>query len=201
MLSIDIIESKPFRIDPKTNENVLDLVSQSWIVKGANFSIKNIAIVSDETEMRPDLVSLVYNGSHGSMGSLLKINNISNPLSVFSGELLVVPGEQLKKDLFDQGKQITNQKSKARSFRRELQEKISKISEDRIEYLNSKNISNLSQQPLPPNLLGEGENQIEISDGKLIFGPDIGQCRTKIRKNISAVDIKAKLAQKNIFKR
>ena len=190
MLSIDIIESKPFRTDPKTKETVLDIVSQSWKVKGANFSIKSIAFVTDETEMRPDLVSLVYTGNPGEMGTLLKINNISNPLSVFSGEVLVVPGDQLKKDLFDQGKPV--QKEKARSFRKELQEKISRVSEDRLEYLNSKNISNLSLQPLPPNLLGDDENQIEIADGKLIFGPDIGQCRTKLRKNISVVDIKAK---------
>jgi len=201
MLGIDIIESKPFRIDPKTNQNVLDIVSQSWKVKGTNFSYSNIAIVSTETEMRPDLVSLLYNGDQGSMGTMLKVNNISNPLSVFAGEILVIPSDDTKKDLFEQGKAITNQKNKSRSFRRELQEKISKVSEDRLEYLNSKNISNISQQPLPPNLLGEGENQIEISDGKLIFGPDIGQCRTRIRKNISVVDIKAKLAQKNIFKR
>lgn len=201
MLGIDIIEAKPFRTDPKTNKTILDIVSQSWKVKGANFSVKNIAIVSEETEMRPDLVSLLYMGGQGSVGTILKINNISNPLSVFAGEILIIPGNELVKDLFDQGKEITSQKSKARTFRRELQEKISKISEDRIEYLNSKKISNISQQPLPPNLLGEGENQIEIADGKLIFGPDIGQCRTKIRKNVSVVDIKAKLAQKNIFKR
>lgn len=199
MLSIDIIESKPFRIDPKSKETVLDIVSQSWKVKGANFTIKGIAFVTDETEMRPDLVSLVYTGNPGEVGTILKLNNISNPLSVFSGEVLVIPGDQLKKDLFDQGKPV--QKEKARSFRKELQEKISRVSEDRLEYLNSKNISNLSLQPLPPNLLGDNENQIEIADGKLIFGPDIGQCRTKLRKNISVVDIKAKLAQKNIFKR
>ncbi len=164
MLSIDIIESKPFRTDPKSKETVLDIVSQSWKVKGANFTIKGIAFVTAETEMRPDLVSLVYTGNPGEVGTILKLNNISNPLSVFSGEVLVIPGDQLKKDLFDQGKPV--QKEKARSFRKELQEKISRVSEDRLEYLNSKNISNLSLQPLPPNLLGDNENQIEIADGK-----------------------------------
>jgi hypothetical protein len=35
----------------------------------------------------------------------------------------------------------------------------------------------------------------------LIFGPDIGQCRTRTKKNVSVTDVKTKLAQKNIFRR
>ena len=201
MLTIDIIESKTFRIDPKTGGSSLDLVSPSWGTNNITYGIKNIAFVSDETEMRPDLVSLLYMGQQGAIGTLLKINGISNPLSIASGEVLVVPSDVMKRDLFDNGKKYTNQRQKAKSFRKELQEKISKVSQERLEYLNAKNISNIAAEPLPPNILGEGEQQIEISDGKLIFGPDIGQCRTKSTKNVSVVDLKAKLAQKNIFRR
>ena len=59
----------------------------------------------------------------------------------------------------------------------------------------------------PPNastgldMLKEGEQQILVEGGRLIFGPDIGTCRTKTKKNVSITDIKSKLAQKNIFKR
>jgi hypothetical protein len=104
-------------------------------------------------------------------------------------------------DLFNSGRSITNQKQKARSFRKELQEKISQVSKERLEYLNSKNISNLADTPLPPNLLQEGQQQILVEGGKLLFGPDIGECRTKTKKNVSVTDIKTKLAQKNIFRR
>ena len=82
-----------------------------------------------------------------------------------------------------------------------MQEKISQISKERLEYLNSKNISNLADTPLPPNLLQDGQQQILVEGGKLLFGPDIGQCRTKVKKNVSVTDIKTKLAQKNIFRR
>ena len=47
----------------------------------------------------------------------------------------------------------------------------------------------------------EGEQQILVEGGRLIFGPDIGTCRAKAKKNVSVTDIKSKLAQKNIFKR
>jgi hypothetical protein len=104
-------------------------------------------------------------------------------------------------ELFRSGEAVNNQKQKARSFRKELQEKISQVSKERLEYLNSKNISNLAETPLPPNLLKEGQQQILVTEGRLIFGPDIGQCKTRTKKNVSVTDIKTKLAQKNIFKR
>jgi hypothetical protein len=201
MLGIDIIESKPLFTNPKTQIQSLDLISPSWDTKRIQYSLRSIAIVTDETEMRPDLVAMSYMGDQSGLGTLLKLNNISNPISLQSGEVLAVPGQTMVTDLFNSGRSITNQKQKARSFRKELQEKISQVSKERLEYLNSKNISNLADTPLPPNLLQEGQQQILVEGGKLLFGPDIGECRTKTKKNVSVTDIKTKLAQKNIFRR
>ena len=201
MLIIDIIEAKPYRTNPNTKISLLDLVISSWDPRFIEYELKSIAIVTDETEMRPDLVALSYMSESSNLGTLLKINNISNPLSLLRGEVLLVPTDKMKKSLFNTGQAINNQKQKAKSFRKELQEKISQVSQERLEYLNSKNISNLTETPLPPNLLKEGEQQILVEGGRLIFGPDIGTCRTKTKKNVSITDIKSKLAQKNIFKR
>lgn len=201
MLAIDVIESKGFRLDQKTKSQVLDLVTVSWNTRDINYQLKSIAFVTSETEMRPDLVSLLYQNDQSRVGSLLKLNNISNPLSVKMGEILAVPTDEMTNNLFQSGKNITNQKQKARSFRKELQEKISQVSQERLNYLNSKNISNLAQTLLPPNLLQEGQQQILVEDGKLLFGPDIGQCKTKAKKSVSVTDIKTKLAQKNIFRK
>ena len=201
MLSIDIIESKPYRTNPNTKISLLDLVSPSWDTRTVGYELKSIAIVTDETEMRSDLVALSYMGESSHLGTLLKINNISNPLSLLRGEILLVPSDKMQKGLFASGQAVNNQKQKAKSFRKELQEKISQVSQERLEYLNSKNISNLTETPLPPNMLKEGEQQILVEGGRLIFGPDIGTCRAKTKKNVSVTDIKSKLAQKNIFKR
>lgn len=201
MLAIDIIESKGFKLDSKTNSQIMDIVTPSWNTKEIEYQLKAIAFVSEEMQMRPDLVSLAYLSDQSGMGSLLKLNNISNPLSLLVGEVLLVPTRSMVDNLFNSIKSVTDQKQKARSFRKELQEKISQVSQERLNYLNSKNISNLSQTPLPPNLLQEGQQQILVEGGKLLFGPDIGQCRTKQKKNVSVTDIKSKLAQKNIFRR
>jgi hypothetical protein len=204
MLAIDIIESKPLFSNPYTGRTYLDLASPSWNTKNLNYELKGVAFVTEETQMRPDLVSLIFMDSPGKMGSLLKINNISNPLSIKAGEILFVPGNGMINGLFKDGsKAAISEKEKARSFRKELQDKISKVSEGRLEYLNAKNISDAAgaTTPLPPNILQDGQQQIAVDSGRLIFGPDIGQCRTKGTKNISVTDLKSKLAQKNIFNR
>lgn len=196
MLSIDIIENKKEITDPRTGIRKIDLVSSEWDPKKVRFSVRSIALVSDDTEMRADLLALLYMKSQSRMGTMLKINNISNPLSLKSGEILAIPDEKTASNLFNSGK--VKEKSSTKTFRKELQDKISKISNDRIEYLNSKNISNATQA-LPPNILPIGDQQIAIGEGKLIFGPDIGQCRTRSKGNVSLTQLKSKLAQKNIF--
>lgn len=201
MLTIDVIENKPFFTNPQNGQRCLDLVAPSWNTRTIRYTIKNIAIVTDEIEMRPDLVSMIYLSEMSTLGTMLKLNGISNPLSVKRGEILFIPGDEMVSELFRSGEAVNNQKQKARSFRKELQEKISQVSKERLEYLNSKNISNLAETPLPPNLLKEGQQQILVTEGRLIFGPDIGQCKTRTKKNVSVTDIKTKLAQKNIFKR
>jgi hypothetical protein len=201
MLTIDVIEGKPFFTNPQTSERYLDLLTPSWNTRTLRYTLKTIGIVTEETEMRADLVSFTYLNETSRLGTMLKLNNISNPLSLKSGEVLFIPGDDMVSELFRSGEAANNQKQKARSFRKELQEKISQVSKERLEYLNSKNISNIADTPLPPNLLREGEQQILVTEGRLIFGPDIGQCRTRTKKNVSVTDVKTKLAQKNIFRR
>jgi hypothetical protein len=201
MLNIDIIDAKPYRTDPNTKISLLDLLSPSWDSKKIGYELKSIAIVSGQTEMRADLLALSYMGESSHLGTLLKVNNISNPLSLLTGEVLLVPTDKMKKNLFASGQSVNNQKQKAKSFRKELQEKISQVSQERLEYLSSKNISNLTQTPLPPNMLKDGEQQILVEGGRLIFGPDIGTLRGKTKKNSAVADIKSKISQKNVFKR
>lgn len=201
MLAIDVIESKPYFVNPNTRQQYLDLTVAAWDTRRVQYQLKNIAIVTEETEGRPDLLGVLYSGDQSKMGTILKLNNISNPLSLKINELLLIPSDKMTKDLFKSGQKIIDQKQKAKTFRKELQEKISQVSKDRLEYLNARNISNIAEAPLPPNLLQEGEQQILVEDGKLIFGPNIGQCRNKPRRNVSVTDIKTKLAQKNIFRR
>lgn len=193
MIRIDTLENKPVKI--VNGEEILDLTFKSVnsdIIPGYS----RIILVTREMVMRPDLVAHMYCGSHNKVGSLLKINSISNPFTLDEGDILFIPDSETMNKIV--AKPAESDASEARkSFRKQLQERISKVSEQRKEYLNSVDIS--SAAALPPNIVKEGDEQFKVLDGKLIFGSDIGVCRTKIQQNKSVATIKSRFAQRQIF--
>lgn len=193
MIRIDTLENKPIKL--VKGEEVVDLTFKSVntdIIPGYS----RVILVTREMVMRPDLVAHMYCGSHNKVGSLLKINSISNPFTLDEGDILYIPDSQTVNAII--AKPVEADASEARkSFRKQLQERISRVSEQRKEYLNSVDIS--SATVLPPNVIQEGDEQFKVLDGKLIFGSDIGVCRTKIQQNRSVATIKSRFAQRQIF--
>jgi hypothetical protein len=193
MLSIDILQNKQEKVI--NGQSVLDLVSPSM----NNSIVPNYTkavITTEEMVMRPDLAAQMYCGSHNKVGILLKVNSISNPFSVDANELLLIPDRQTMDDLAKPRDKPINTEAR-NSFRKQLQDRISQVSNSRKEYLNAVNISTEAQ--LPPNVTQEGQEQFKVVDGKLIFGSDIGVCRTKIQQNKSVATIKSRFAQRQIF--
>jgi hypothetical protein len=195
MLSIDILENKQEKI--VNGINMIDLTTQS-IDPEITPGYSRFIITTEEMTMRADLVSHMYCGNQDKMGTLLKINSIGNPFSLDNNEVLFIPDTKTvnnlpKKPAGEEQGQIR------KSFRKQLQERVSKVSENRKEYLNSVSISEATQVPLPPNVAQDGSEQFKVENGKLIFGSDIGVCRTKIQQNKSVATIKSRFAQRQIF--
>lgn len=193
MINIDTIENKPVRVI--NGEEIIDLTFKS-VNTDVNPGYARVILVTREMVMRPDLVAHMYCGSHNKVGSLLKINSISNPFSVDEGDILFIPDSQTLRDIVAKPAEAETSEIR-KSFRKQLQERISQVSEQRKEYLNSVQIS--STAALPPNVIKEGDEQFKVLDGKLIFGSDIGVCRTKIQQNKSVATIKSRFAQRQIF--
>jgi len=193
MLHIDILENKKTRVI--NGEEILDLTTPS-VDTEVKIGFSRLIMTTEEHVMRPDLVSAMYCGNQKNMGILLKVNSISNPFSIDSNEALFIPdSETINKLPRKQTPELQDDIRK--SFRKKLQERISKVSEERKEYLNSVNISQAAV--LPPNVTPEGAEQFKVENGKLIFGSDIGVCRTKIQQNKSVATIKSRFAQRQIF--
>jgi hypothetical protein len=130
---------------------------------------------------------------------ILKLNSISNPFSLESGEIVYLPSIKTMSSLVSTPA-IDDAPEKARTdFRKSLQDRISTISPERTNYLESRNIANASNIPLPPNVTAPDDKQFVVKDGKLIFGSSIGNCRTNVSQNRSKATIKARLTQQKIF--
>lgn len=196
MIDIDILTNKPEVV--VNGETIIDITARSIdpdVVPG----FSKFIFTNEEMVMRADLAAHMLCGSHNRMGTLLKVNSIGNPFSLDVNEFLFVPDTETINKLSrrPQGEEPDDIR---KSFRKQLQDRISKISETRKEYLNAVNISESSLiDPLPPNVTQEGSEQFKVQDGKLIFGSDIGVCRTRIQQNKSLATIKSRFAQRQIF--
>jgi len=206
MLDIDILDKKVTKII--NGEEILDLVTQT-IDNTYSPKYSRVVITTEEMVMRADLASAMYCGNQNKLGTLLKMNSISNPFSLDAREILFIPDTETMTRIIKKP-DVNTKEDVRKSFRKQLQERISKVSEQRKEYLNSVAISEAAregagaaqfatQTPLPPNVALEGSEQFKVENGKLIFGSDIGVCRTKIQQNKSVATIKSRFAQRQIF--
>jgi hypothetical protein len=198
MLNIDILEKKINKTIK--GQEILDLVTPS-IDPSIEIFYKTAILTTDEMVMRSDLVAQLHCGNQNRLGVLLKLNSIGNPFSIDSNEVLFIPDYETQNNIVRSPSQ--DSKSDIRkSFRKDLQDRISKISEDRREYLNAVSMSEQATQiPLPPNVTqpGSGEEQFKVENGRLIFGSNVGVCRTNIQQNKSVATIKSRFAQRQIF--
>lgn len=207
MLVLKLLEKKPLIIDSQTGGQKIDLTVP--IISGDTaVSIGSYHKVTQNEEMRPDLIGYKTFGDEGAFGYFLKANGISNPYSLKEGDLLFLPTYESIIKVYQSPTNRKNSPAQPKSYRREIQEKISKVSPERIEYLNARNISDVARSTtgssgnvgLPPNVLEPGQEGSRVIDGKLVFGPDIGQCRGTVKRPLSEAQLRARLIEKKIFK-
>lgn len=197
MLSIDVLKNKP--TVTINNKEIVDFTVPSIDLTQGSVYFRQIVYCPYEFEMRPDLLSSFFMGSQDDLGVMLKVNSISNPFSLCMGDIIAVPSKTSTDAILKTPQNDTTETDRSQ-FRKKLKERISKISPERQNYLESRNISSAANTPiLPPNVAGESDQQFVVKGGKLIFGSSIGQCRTNLTENKSKATIKARIAQRNIF--
>ena len=175
-------------VDQETGEQKINLAIPPFKI-ARNARLLNIHYVKQDEVMRPDLISTIKLGNQNRMGSLLKFNGISNPFSIYEGQILAVPTQQTVNDIFN-SKKIKNQASSSsntntnplQSFRKNQEQKKFQISPGRKQFLDDK-IKNKPNMTLPPNVAQPGTSQVIKENGFVIFAPNSGGGGTNIPTN------------------
>lgn len=166
MVFEEILDNKS-KVTDENNNEIVDLTDSN--LKTSEFSYISSTIISNEMQMRPDKLSYVIFGMTSDIGRLLKANHISNPFSICSGDLMLIP------DMFSISSQIDSitgeEKEMAAKIRAQYidpskQTDTSATSSAIEEYLNRKKIG------LPPNIMKEGDQEMRIEGGRVVYGPD-----------------------------
>ena len=186
-------------ISKENGDRVLDLTRSSIdIIAMSNTVSTRLYRIDKDTEMRPDLVAHSIYSDQSSADLLLKYNAISNPFSLYEGQILGIPNQSDLANLLKEPKVIND---------------ISDIEIDEVEtiFIDPKNAQdkkrlemlkkqNKGREVLPSNVNKKGDKNVKVKDGKIVFGEDV----TSINRNdcpepISRANLKKALIKNNLF--
>lgn len=185
LLLIDTLKKNKSIFNPQSDLNtdgygIWDLTKSSLTYNNIDIQIEDFFFVKDIYKMRPDLIAAIKLGDQSKVGSLLKINGISNPFSLDEGRFILIPSSSTVERSFD-ARKIKNQASASSNtntnpndvFRKNQEQKKFKVSDGRKKFLESK-VKNKPEMILPPNVMQPNKKQILKKNGFLIFAPDAG---------------------------
>lgn len=120
---------------------------------------------------RPDLIADTIYGSGDFAEIILKYNNISNPFSINEGDILDIPDKGSAFKAWTTINKIGESEDELNAVRDQFinSKRLTVQDKGRLEYLKRKAAlkSNGSKQILPPNILKQGDKNIDI-DGDII---------------------------------
>lgn len=202
MLLIEGLRKKR-EITKPDGTRVIDLTEASYEFRG-EMLITGTIVVTEDFEMRPDLVAKQVYGDSNKLDYILKFNGISNPFSLETGQVLLLVAESDMKN--SQTKPNETQGSKEDIRKRFFDPKrLNKKDQKRLEYIKKKsqqaaNNGNASTTNLPPNFAEIGSKEITVKDGKVLFGVDVVANKENCPVPHSRARVKAKLLENKIFK-
>ena len=167
----------------KPDGNVIrDLTKTMFDFKTNNYVNYSVYRVPNDYEMRPDLISQsVYNNTIYAE-YILKYNGISNPFSIDTGDIILIPSLDTAKENTKKQGQGTDNDSDSKRIRNSYKyidpTKAPKRDGD-IEKFDQRNLGKkevkLTDGALPPNIAQEGEEGITYRNGRVYFGEGIGE--------------------------
>ncbi len=149
----------------KDGVQMIDFAEPTYVPDWTDFIVTKTVVVSAEYDRRPDLLSFSLFGSDDYVDILLKCNEISSPLDVRTGDIILVPALQsAKKFYLNPYKEQKNANVKNKYLD---PNKKSKSDENRLKAIAkiSQGIKNGSKENVAPNALKTGESNLEIKNG------------------------------------
>jgi len=175
MLNLRSVIGKPLKAGSFT-ERILGANIFSYFTLNTLDSWKHT--VSDEEQMRPDIIADYYYNNPNYLDVLCKYNGISNPFSLYTGQVLIVPKNPAS--FFKNAINIID-KGSVKAIPNIVPASTADTS--RLKYLSNKMATKVA-----PNVTLPKDQNIRIKDGNIIFGADItnvnkADCPTPISRS------------------
>lgn len=161
---------------PETGERYVDLLEKDIVYSQTGNPPQGVSfyMVTGDTAMRPDLISKSMYGTVDHLEKVLKFNGIANPFSLEEGDILI------HWDLFSLERNVRPDNNTAEQkidVRKQYitPEKKSKIDPKLQEFNKRLQAKRTPSDALPPNYANFGEKEIELRNGKMVFGANVSK--------------------------
>jgi hypothetical protein len=195
MLITRLLKVKNFFTKPN-GDVIVDLASATFDFEKTGGASAGFIRVQEEEAMRPDTISVRVYGDQQYYETLLKYNGISNPFSIAPGEILLSPSfKNLEQAIVAPKRIVEKGQEKLSNNEEKLISPKTVKDKKRLEALKDK-----VKELVPPNVNTEGNKNVKVRDGKVIFGEDV----TSINKDncpvpISRARLIQQLTKSNLF--
>jgi hypothetical protein len=196
-------DSKPTISDKKGNAYI-DFLQKDLVVStpGSDLSVIDYFLVTQDESMRPDLITKKMYGYLDNIEGVLKFNDISNPFSIDEGDILYTydipsmernlrPGFGVENDRQDVRDQyITPEKGSTvdpalRTF-------------EKRDTPRTVNPAKGNQPALPPNYAAFGDTELQIRNGKIVFGAGVTKQEDDCDKPLSKSEFISRLIKNRL---
>lgn len=164
---LNILDSKKTVVDENGYE-IIDLTESS--MKDSDFYYTSSYRLTDEYSARPDIMNYMFNNSLSNFAETLKANRISNPFAIEAGEMV------LAYDKADARSHFVSVGSNAKEIKAQIIAQYidaSKAPDAEKTQQEIDDYKSRTQLGLPPNILAEGETEVLIENGLIIYGPSV----------------------------
>lgn len=195
MLGIDTLSKNKNIFNPDSeqqqrNYGILDIARSSISYVNVDVRFKKYFVTKEDYQMRPDLMAYQIYGDMAYTGTLLKVNSVSNPFAISTGEVFAAPTTKSVDSMFSTKasflkKDETNNNNPNSQFRKSQEQRRFKVSDSRKDFLAKRlKAKNPTPQILPPNVMQEGERQTVRTNSVIGLAPDVSNAVPNPNANI-----------------
>jgi len=185
---------RKYSVEKPNGDIIIDLTRASLEYK-RDVSYTGYTIVTNQFVMRPDLIAESSLGNPNKLDYILKFNGVSNPLSIYDGQVLLIPDVDQMSEVFIDPKPLVKQKDV--DVVKIIVNPKTKVDKKRLEILQKKAENKIV---LPPNINAPGEDNIVFTDDKIILGANISNVDPLCSETTTRARLKQKLLNKKIIR-
>jgi hypothetical protein len=191
-------DSKPF-VKDGNGEEIVDFIQKDVVVstEGYNPTVIDYFIVGADDEMRIDVITQKMYGYLDNVEAVLKFNEITNPFAIEEGDFLYTFDVPSMIRNLRPGNSVNNEREDIRD-QYITPEKKSNVDPALRDFDKRKTPRKGNQVALPPNYAAFGDTELQVRNGKIVFGPNVTKIDEDCDKPLSKSEFISRLIKNRL---